>query len=216
MMENSTSSYSPTERTQVRRRSTRGVYDKAQVHAILDEGFLCHIGFVIDGQPYVIPTAYARSGEEVYIHGAPASRVMGVANQELDMCLTVTLVDALVVARSAFHTSINYRSVVVLGKARQLTDLEEKRQALRLFTNHLIAGRWEQAKQPTDQELKATGVLALPLDEVSAKIRTGQPIDDEEDYALPIWGGVVPVIQTLGEPVPDARVVAGIAPPNSR
>jgi uncharacterized protein len=216
MMENSTSSYSPTERTQVRRRSTRGVYDKAQVHAILDEGFLCHIGFVIDGQPYVIPTAYARSGEEVYIHGTPASRVMGVANQELDMCLTVTLVDALVVARSAFHTSINYRSVVVLGKARQLTDLEEKRQALRLFTNHLIAGRWEQAKQPTDQELKATGVLALPLDEVSAKIRTGPPIDDEEDYALPIWGGVVPVIQTLGEPVPDARVVAGIAPPNSR
>jgi nitroimidazol reductase NimA-like FMN-containing flavoprotein (pyridoxamine 5'-phosphate oxidase superfamily) len=216
MMENSTSSYSPTERTQVRRRSTRGVYDKAQVHAILDEGFLCHIGFVIDGQPYVIPTAYARSGEEVYIHGAPASRVMGVANQELDMCLTVTLVDALVVARSAFHTSINYRSVVVLGKARQLTDLEEKRQALRLFTNHLITGRWEQAKQPTDQELKATGVLALPLDEVSAKIRTGPPIDDEEDYALPIWGGVVPVIQTLGEPVPDARVVAGIAPPNSR
>jgi len=215
-MENSTSSYSPTERTQVRRRSTRGVYDKAQVHAILDEGFLCHIGFVIDGQPYVIPTAYARSGEEVYIHGAPASRVMGVANQELDMCLTVTLVDALVVARSAFHTSINYRSVVVLGKARQLTDLEEKRQALRLFTNHLITGRWEQAKQPTDQELKATGVLALPLDEVSAKIRTGPPIDDEEDYALPIWGGVVPVIQTLGEPVPDARVVAGIAPPNSR
>jgi uncharacterized protein len=191
----------------------RGVYDKAQVHAILDEGFLCHIGFVIDGQPYVIPTAYARAEDEVYIHGAPASRVMGVANRELDMCLTVTLMDGLVVARSAFHTSINYRSVVVLGKARQVTDLEEKREALRRFTNHVITGRWEQAKQPTEQELKATGVLALPLDEVSAKVRTGPPIDDEEDYALPIWGGVVPVIQTLGEPVPDDRVLAGTTAP---
>jgi nitroimidazol reductase NimA-like FMN-containing flavoprotein (pyridoxamine 5'-phosphate oxidase superfamily) len=213
MMENSTPSYSPTERTQVRRRAMRGVYDQAQVHAILDQGFICHIGFVIDGQPYVIPTAYARSGEQIYIHGAPASRVMGVAHRELDMCLTVTLIDGLVVARSAFHTSINYRSVVVLGKARQVTDLEEKREALRRFTNHVIAGRWEQAKQPTDQELKATGVLALPLDEVSAKIRTGPPIDDEEDYALPIWGGVVPVIQTLGAPVPDDRVLAGLTAP---
>jgi nitroimidazol reductase NimA-like FMN-containing flavoprotein (pyridoxamine 5'-phosphate oxidase superfamily) len=213
MMENSTQSYSPTARTQTRIRSMRGVYDKAQVHAILDEGFVCHIGFVIDGQPYVIPTAYARSGEQIYIHGAPASRVMGVSHRELDMCLTVTLIDALVVARSAFHTSINYRSVVVLGRARHLTDLEEKRQALRYFTNHVIAGRWEQAKQPTDQELKATGVLALPLDEVSAKIRTGPPIDDEEDYALPIWGGVVPVIQTFGEPVPDDRALPGIAAP---
>jgi hypothetical protein len=139
---------------------------------------------------------------------------MGVANRDLDMCLTVTLIDALVVARSAFHTSINYRSVVVLGKARQVTDLEEKRQALRLFTNHLIAGRWEQAKQPTEQELKATGVLALPLDEVSAKIRTGPPIDDEEDYALPIWGGLVPVIQTFGEPVPDDRALPGTTAPH--
>jgi len=207
-------SYSPTERTQVRRRAMRGVYDKAQVHAILDEGFLCHIGFVIDGQPYVIPTAYARSGEQIYIHGAPASRVMGVANHALDMCLTVTLIDALVVARSAFHTSMNYRSVVVLGKAREVTDLEEKRGALRLFTNHVIAGRWEQAKQPTVAELKSTSVLALPLEEVSAKVRTGPPIDDEEDYALPIWGGVVPVIQSFGEPLPDERALPGTAVPN--
>src|SRR5580698_7409375 len=132
-------SYSPTERTQVRRRAMRGVYDKAQVHAILDEGFLCHIGFVIDGQPYVIPTAYARSGEQIYIHGAPASRLM--KSKEVEVCLTVTLVDALVVARSAFHTSINYRSVVVLGKARLVLDVDEKREALRLFTNHVIAGR---------------------------------------------------------------------------
>lgn len=214
-MESSTPSYPPTERTQVRRRSTRGVYDKAQVHAILDEGFVCHIGFVnlIDGQPYVLPTAYARSGEQIYIHGSPASRVMGVASRQLDMCLTVTLIDGLVLARSSFHTSINYRSVVVLGKARHVTDIDEKREALRLFTNHVIEGRWEQTKQPTDQELKATSVLSLPLDEVSAKIRTGPPIDDEEDYALPVWGGVVPVFQSFGEPVPDDRVPAGIAPP---
>jgi nitroimidazol reductase NimA-like FMN-containing flavoprotein (pyridoxamine 5'-phosphate oxidase superfamily) len=141
---------------------------------------------------------------------------MGVAHQDLDMCLTVTLMDGFVVARSVFHTSINYRCVVVLGKARQLTDLDEKREALRLFTNHLIPGRWEQAKQPTEQELKATGVLALPLDEVSAKVRTGPPIDDEEDYALPIWGGIVPVIQTFGQPMPDGRALPGTAAPNSR
>jgi nitroimidazol reductase NimA-like FMN-containing flavoprotein (pyridoxamine 5'-phosphate oxidase superfamily) len=196
----------------------RGVYDKALIHAILDEGFVCHVGFVnlIDGQPYVIPTAYARSGEQIYIHGSSASRVMGVASRELDICLTVTLIDGLVLARSSFHTSMNYRSVVVLGKARHVTDLDEKREALRCFTNHVIRGRWEQTKQPTEQELKATGVLALPLDEVSAKVRTGPPIDDEEDYALPIWGGVIPVIQTLGQPVPDERVLPGIAAPNSR
>jgi uncharacterized protein len=203
--------YSPTERTQVKRRSQRGVYDKPQVHAILDEGFVCHVGFVVDGQPFVIPTAYARSGETIYIHGSPASRLM--KGKEVDVCLTVTLVDALVLARSSFHTSINYRSVVVLGKARLVTDVDEKREALRLFTNHVIAGRWETAKQPNDSELKATSVLALPLEEVSAKIRTGPPIDDEEDYALPIWGGVVPVIQSFGEPIPDDRLLPGIAAP---
>jgi hypothetical protein len=135
------------------------------------------------------------------------------ASQEIDLCLTVTLVDGLVLARSAFHTSINYRSVVVLGKARLVSDVIEKWQALRSFTNHVIDGRWEQAKQPNEQELKATSVLSLPLDEVSAKIRTGPPIDDEEDYALPVWGGVVPVVQTLGEPLPDGRVLEGILPP---
>src|SRR5665213_1086245 len=204
-METSTPSYSPTERTQVRRRSQRGVYDKAQVHAILDEGFVCHVGFAIDGQPFVIPTAYARSGEQIYIHGSPAGRLM--KSKEVDVCLTVTLVDGLVLARSAFHTSMNYRSVVVLGTARLVTDIEEKREALRCFTNHVIAGRWEQAKQPTEQELKATSVLALTLEEVSAKIRSGPPIDDEEDYALPVWGGVIPVAQILGEPLPDGRVL---------
>jgi nitroimidazol reductase NimA-like FMN-containing flavoprotein (pyridoxamine 5'-phosphate oxidase superfamily) len=210
-METSTPSYSPTERTQVRRRPQRGVYDKAHVHAILDEGFVCHVGFAIDGQPFVIPTAYARSGEQIYIHGSPAGRLM--KSKEVDVCLTVTLVDGLVLARSAFHTSMNYRSVVVLGTARLVADIEEKREALRCFTNHVIEGRWEQAKQPTEQELKATSVLALPLEEVSAKIRTGPPIDDDEDYALPVWGGVIPVVQSFGEPVPDGRGVEGIAAP---
>jgi nitroimidazol reductase NimA-like FMN-containing flavoprotein (pyridoxamine 5'-phosphate oxidase superfamily) len=213
-METSTPSYSPTERTQVKRRSQRGVYDKAQVHAILDEGFICHVGFVLDGQPYVIPTAYARLDEQIYIHGSPASRLM--KGKEVDVCLTVTLVDGLVLARSAFHTSINYRSAVVVGKARLVTDVIEKWQALRCFTNHVIDGRWEQAKQPTEQELKATSVLSLPLEEVSAKVRTGPPIDDDEDYALPVWGGVVPVVQTLGQPVPDGRVLEGIAAPELR
>ncbi len=203
--------YPPTERTQVRRRSQRGVYDKAQVHAILDEGFICHVGFVMEGRPFVIPTAYARSGEQIYIHGSPASRLM--KGKEVDVCLTVTLVDGLVLARSSFHTSINYRSVVVLGKARLVTDIDEKREALRCFTNHVIAGRWEVAKQPIESELKATSVLALPLEEVSAKIRSGPPIDDEEDYALPVWGGVVPMIQSFGEPIPDDRALPGIAAP---
>jgi len=205
--------FTPTARTQLRRRSQRAVYDKAQVHAILDEGFICHVGFVLDGKPHVLPTAYARSGEQIYIHGSPASRLMA-AKGELDICLTVTLTDGLVLARSAFHTSINYRSVVVFGKARLVTDLIEKWQALRSFTNHVIAGRWEQVKQPTEQELKATGVLSLPLEEVSAKVRTGPPIDDEEDYSLPVWGGVVPVLQQFGEPAPDGRVLDGIAAPS--
>lgn len=206
--------YSPTERTQVRRRSQRGVYDKAQVHAILDAGFVCHVGFSIDGRPCVIPTAYGRQDETIYLHGSPASRLMrGGPDQEIDLCLTVTLVDGIVLARSAFHTSINYRSVVVYGTARPVTDLIEKWQALRCFTNHVIAGRWEQVKQPTEQELKATSVLALPLEEVSAKIRTGPPIDDEEDYALPVWAGVVPLAPTFGEPIPDARVLEGLPVP---
>jgi nitroimidazol reductase NimA-like FMN-containing flavoprotein (pyridoxamine 5'-phosphate oxidase superfamily) len=212
---NMTETYTPTERTQVKRRSMRGVYDKTRVHAILDEAFLCHVGFVVDGDPVVIPTAYARFRDQIYLHGSPASRMMRLSGelQELDLCVTVTLLDGLVLARSSFHTSINYRSVVVYGKARQVTELAEKRAAMRLFTNHVIAGRWEVAKQPTDQELKATSVLALTLDEVSAKIRTGPPIDDEEDYALPVWGGVVPVIQSFGTPIPDERVLDGLTAP---
>jgi uncharacterized protein len=202
--------YTPTGRTQVRRLAKRGVYDKGQVHAILDEGFLCHVGFAIDGQPYVIPTGYARLDDRLYIHGSAASRMLRALEQGVDVCVTVTLVDAFVLARSAFHHSMNYRSVVVLGKARVVTDREEKLAALRHFTNHILPGRWEEVRQPTEQELKSTTVLALPLEEVSAKVRTGSPIDDEEDYALPIWAGVVPIRTQVEQPVADARVLPGV------
>ncbi len=208
--------YTPTGRTQVKRLAKRGVYDKAQVHAILDEGFICHVGFAVEGQPYVIPTGYARVGETVYIHGSAASRMLRTLDEGVDVCLTVTLVDGFVLARSAFHHSMNYRSVVVLGKARLVTDTQEKLAALRSFTNHILPGRWEEVRQPTEQELKATSVLALPLEEVSAKVRTGPPIDDEEDYAFPVWAGVVPLRARVAEPVPDARVPAGIAAVDTR
>ena len=204
--------YTPTPRTQVKRLAKRGVYDKTQVHAILDEGFLCHVGFVVEGQPYVIPTGYARVGDHLYIHGSAASRMLRTLDKGVDVCLTVTLVDGFVLARSAFHHSMNYRSVVVLGNARLVDDPEEKLLALRSFTNSILPGRWDEVRQPTDGELKSTSVLALPLDEVSAKVRTGGPIDDEEDYALPIWAGVVPVRAIVCDPVPDARALPGLSP----
>jgi nitroimidazol reductase NimA-like FMN-containing flavoprotein (pyridoxamine 5'-phosphate oxidase superfamily) len=202
--------YTPTGRTEVRRLAKRGVYDKAQIHAILDEGYLCHVGFVVEGQPYVIPTGYARLGDQIYIHGSAASRMLRTLDQGVDVCLTVTLVDGFVLARSAFHHSMNYRSVVVLGKAHLVTDPDEKRNALRSFTNHILPGRWEEVRQPTEQELKATSVLALTLDEVSAKVRTGPPIDDEEDYKFPVWAGVVPIRTQVNQPVPDARLLPGV------
>ena len=198
--------YQPNARTQVARLPKRAVYDKTQVHAILDEGFLCHVGFTVEQQPYVIPTGYVRAGERLYIHGSAASRMLRKLDQGIQVCVTVTLIDGLVLARSSFHHSINYRSVVVLGIARLVLDHDEKIDALRRFTNHIVPGRWEEARQPTDQELKATSVLVLPLEEVSAKVRTGPPIDDEEDHAIPIWAGVVPVRMVAGEPTPDERI----------
>lgn len=204
--------YTPTDRTQVKRLPKRGLYDKAQVHSILDEGFLCHVGFVADGQPYVIPTLYVRHGDHIYIHGSAASRMLRTLDEGADVCLTVTLVDGFVLARSAFHHSMNYRSVVVLGKARLVADPDEKRKALHRFTNHMVPGRWEEVRQPNEQELKSTTVLVLTLDEVSAKVRTGSPLDDEEDYSLPVWAGVVPVRAELGQPIPDPRVLPGIQP----
>ena len=199
-------SYQPNPRTTVARLPKRAVYDKAQVHAILDEGFLCHVGFTVEQQPYVIPTGYVRAGEKLYIHGSAASRMLRSLDQGIQVCVTVTLVDGLVLARSSFHHSINYRSVVVLGTAQLVLDRDEKIDALRRFTNHIVPHRWDEARQPTDQELKATSVLVLPMDEVSAKMRTGPPIDDEEDYEIPIWAGVVPIRMRAGDPIPDDRI----------
>ncbi len=203
--------YQPTERTTVRRLPKRGVYDRAQVHAILDEGFVCHVGFAVEGQPYVIPTGYGRDGERIFIHGSAASRMLRSLDQGIDVCFTVTLVDGFVLARSAFHHSMNYRSVVVLGKAHPVTDPGEKAVALRVITNHIVPGRWEEVRPPDERELKATSVLELALDEVSAKVRTGPPVDDEEDYALPIWAGVVPIQTSVREPRSDQRVLQGLA-----
>jgi nitroimidazol reductase NimA-like FMN-containing flavoprotein (pyridoxamine 5'-phosphate oxidase superfamily) len=202
--------YNATDRTQLKRLPKRGSYDKQLVHSILDEGYLCHVGFVVDGQPYVIPTLYVRAGDQIYIHGSAASRMLHTLDEGADVCLTVTLVDGFVLARSAFHHSMNYRSVVVLGKAQLVADPAEKREALHRFTNHMVPGRWEEVRQPTEQELKATTVLVLALEEVSAKVRTGSPLDDEEDYSLPVWAGVVPVRTELDEPVPDQRLLPGI------
>ena len=202
--------FSPTERTTLRRIPQRAVYDKAQVYAILDEGFLCHVGFAIDGQPYVIPTGYARLGDEIYLHGSAASRMLRALGDGLDVCVTVTLVDGFVLSRSAFHHSINYRSVVILGRARILADPLEKMIALRCFTNHVIPGRWEEVRPPSDQELKGTMVLSLKLEEVSAKVRSGPPKEDEADIDRPTWAGVVPVRGHLDEPVPMEDLVPGV------
>lgn len=199
-------SLTPTERTTLRRRPNRGSFETDTIYAILDQGFVCHIAFTVDGQPFAIPTGYARRGDEIYVHGSAASRMLRTLGDGVDMCLTVTLVDGLVLARSAFHHSMNYRSVVVLGKTRLVTDDGEKLEALRSFTDHIIPGRWADLRPVTAQELKATTVLALPIREASAKIRSGPPIDDEDDYRWPIWAGVVPLHTRTGEPVPDERL----------
>src|SRR5215472_16121998 len=196
----------PTDRTQVRRIPTRGIYDRAEVYSILDEGYVCRCGFAIDGEPYVIPMGYARLADEIFIHGSAASRMLRTIGEGIDVCVTVTLLDGLVLARSAFHHSMNYRSVIMLGRARMVTDAAEKTEALRAFVNHVAPGRWDEVRQPTAKELQGTHVLGLPLAEVSAKVRTGPPIDDEEDYALPIWAGVVPLHSEVGEPVGDPRL----------
>ena len=196
--------FQPTERTQVKRLPKRGRYDAETVYLILDTGFVCHVGFCVDRQPYVIPTNYGRSGDTLYLHGSAASRMLKTLSGGIPVCVTVTHVDGLVLARSAFHHSVNYRSVVILGTARLVEDPAEKMEALRIFTEHVMKGRWDDVRQPTEQELKATSVLALPLEEVSAKVRTGGPLDDEEDYSLPVWAGVLPLEIVAGSPEPDA------------
>jgi uncharacterized protein len=197
-------------RTQVQRLPDRGKYDAETINAILDAAFVCHVGFVVDGQPFVIPTNYARDGQKLYLHGSSASRMLRTLAGGIPVCVTVTHVDGVVMARSAFHHSVNYRSVVALGTAVPVEDRDEKMHALELFTNHVAAGRWDEVRTPTDQELKGTSVLALDLAEASAKIRTGGPKDDVEDYALPIWAGVVPMRVVAGEPIADEKLTEGI------
>ena len=201
------------ERTKVKRLPARGVYDRETIYSILDEGFICHVGFNIDGQPYVIPTGYARIGDDLYIHGSAASRMLRNLSKGVDVCVTVTLVDGLVLARSAFHHSINYRSVVILGKAALVEDREEKDKVLEAFTEHIIPGRWAEIRWPNELEMKATSVLKLPIEEASAKIRTGGPKDDDEDYEMNVWAGVLPLGVRAGDPIPDEVLPEGIEVP---
>src|SRR5881392_1402280 len=196
----------PTPRTRVVRESDRGVYDRETVYSILDEGFLCHVGFAVDGQPFVIPTSYGRKDANLYIHGSAASRMLRQMKESVPVCVTVTLLDGLVLARSVFNHSMNYRSVVILGKAMLVDYPEEKLAALRILSEHIIPGRWDDARQPNERELKATSVLRLPIEEFSAKVRTGPPIDDEEDYSFPTWAGVVPLEMKVGAASNDPRL----------
>lgn len=198
-----------TDRTKVRRLPKRGHYDRETIHAILDEALICHVGFVVDGAPVVIPTIHWREGDTLYVHGSAASRMLRSLKGGVEACVTVTLVDGLVLARSAFHHSMNYRSVVVFGKAREVTG-EEKGSALEGLVEHVVRGRSRDVRPPNEIELKQTLVLALPLEEASAKIRTGGPVDDEEDYAMPIWAGVVPLKLTPGQPIADVGVTADV------
>jgi uncharacterized protein len=202
-----------TDRTKVKRLPDRGRYDRETIYPILDEAFICHVGFVVDGQPYVIPTGFARIGDDLYIHGSVASRMLRNLSKGIDVCVTVTLIDGLVLARSAFHHSINYRSVVILGKAQVVEDHDEKYKALEAFTEHVVPGRWADVRWPTELELKATSVLKLPIEEASAKVRTGGPKDDEEDYAMTVWAGVLPLSITSSVPIDDSRLDEGVKVP---
>jgi len=196
-----------TDRTRVRRLSERGHYERETIYAILDEALICHAGFVVNGSPVVIPTIHWREGETLYMHGSAASRMLRSLRDGVDACVTVTLLDGLVLARSAFHHSMNYRSVVVFGKAREVTG-DEKSRALTSLVEHVVRGRAAEIRGPNEKELRQTLVLALPLDEASAKIRAGGPLDDEEDYALPVWAGVLPLALTPQAPIADGGVSA--------
>jgi uncharacterized protein len=203
--------YQPTEQTTLRRLPERARYDRETVHAILDEGFICHVGFVVEGQPHVIPTGYVRVGETLYLHGSSGSR-LGL-RPGMPVGVTVTLLDGIVLARAAFHHSFQYRSVVVLGRTRLVTDADEKEAALRALVDHIVPGRAADVRGGDGKELAATVVLALPLREVSAKVRTGDPSDDEEDYDLPYWAGILPLALEPGRPVPDPRLKPGVTVP---
>jgi len=201
-----------TARSKVRRLPKRAHYDRETIYAILDAAFICHLGYVIDGQPFVTPTAYWREGDSVYWHGSAKSRMLLALERGPEVCLTVTLVDALVAARSAFHKSINYRSAMLFGRPYLVKDARDKLARMRAFVERLYPGRWDELRPVTQQELKATSVLGMRIEEASAKIRTGPPIDEEEDYALPIWAGIIPIRQGLGKPVDDGRLAPGAGP----
>lgn len=196
----------PTTRTRVVREPHRAVYDRETAYRILDEGFICHVGFAVDGQPFVIPTSYGRKDANLYIHGSAASRMLRQMKDGVAVCVTVTLLDGLVLARSVFNHSMNYRSVVILGKAMLVEDRAEKLDALETLSEHILPGRWADSRQPNEQELKATSVLRVPIEEFSAKVRTGAPIDDEEDMNFPTWAGVLPLEMKAGEPIKDPQL----------
>jgi len=204
----------PTPRTKIRRHPERGTYDRETVRSILDEGLICHLGFVVDGTPFVMPTMYARSGDVIYVHGSPASRMLRAAAGPADVCLTVTLLDGLVLARAVFSHSMNFRSVVVLGRADEVSDPEEKMRASRALVEHVCRGRWADARHPNAKELATTTILRLSLDEASAKVRSGGPKDAEADLDLPIWAGHLPLTMQPLPPIPDDRLAGPDAPPD--
>ena len=206
-------SFTPTERTRVVREPQRGAYDRETIYKILDEGLVCHVGFSADSQPFVIPTLYARVGDAIYFHGSAASRMLRGVSEGAKVCVTVTLTDGIVLARSVFNHSMNYRSVVALGKATLVDALQEKLEALRAFTEKILPHRWDDARQPNEKELKATSILRLPLTEASAKVRLGPPEDDAPDYALPVWAGVIPLHTVAEAPIRDEKCDPGIPLP---
>ena len=203
-----------TKRSTLKRLPKRGSHDREVINQILDEGFICHVGFIVEGLPYVIPTGYARSGDKLLIHGSQASRMLRALEAGIDVCVTVTLVDGLVLARSAFHHSMNYRSVVIFGRAKLIEDRDEKIAALFALSEHIIRGRWDNVRGPNEAELQQTTVLSLTIEETSAKIRTGPPLDDEADYAMDVWAGVLPMKLTTEDPVPDPRLPSDIDVPH--
>jgi uncharacterized protein len=209
------STIAPTQRTRLLRRADRGTYDRSAVNAILDEALICHVGFAVDGQPFVLPTTHARVDDRLYIHGSVGGRMLRTLRHGVPLCVTVTLIDGLVLARSAFHHSMNYRSVVILGAGREVEAEGEKRRAFDALVEHIAAGRSAQTREASAQELKATSVLCLPIEEASAKVRTGPPLDDESDYALPHWAGVLPLRLEAQAPIADPRLPQGIALPAS-
>lgn len=203
----------PSDRATVKRLPKRAVYDRESIHAILDEGLVCHVSFVIGGAAHVVPTIYVRIGDKLYLHGSPASRMLRLMQDGGEVCIAVTIVDGLVLARSAFHHSINYRSVVLYGIGSEVTAAERKNEVLRALSEHIIRGRWADVREPSEDELRKTLVVSVPIDEASAKVRTGPPLDDEPDYDLPIWAGVLPLQLAAGTPISDPRLLPGIESP---